>query len=69
MVILGLTCGLPVAMGATRWIRSFLYGLPHFDWLAIGGTIFLLTAVSALAAFIPARRATKVDPMVALRHE
>jgi predicted permease len=69
MVILGLACGLPLAMGATRWIKSFLYGLPHFDWVAIGGAIALLTTVSALAAFVPARRATKVDPMVALRYE
>ena len=69
MVILGLTCGLPLAIGATRWIKSLLYGLPHFDWLAIGGTLAVLTAVSALAALVPARRATKVDPMTALRYE
>jgi ABC-type lipoprotein release transport system permease subunit len=69
LVVLGLACGLPLAMGAARWIKSFLYELPDFDWVAIGGTIALLATVSALAAYLPARRATKVDPMVALRYE
>ena len=69
LVVLGLAVGLPLAMGATRWIRSLLFGLPAIDWLAIGGTVVLMVAVSAAAAYLPARRATKVDPMVALRYE
>jgi len=69
LIGLGLACGLPLAMGAARWIKSFLHGVPNFDWAAIAGAIALLTMVSALAAYLPARRATKVDPMVALRHE
>jgi ABC-type lipoprotein release transport system permease subunit len=69
LVVLGLAVGLPLAMGVTRWIRSLLYGLPAIDWVAIGGTVGLMVAVSAVAAYLPARRATKVDPMVALRYE
>ncbi len=69
LVVLGLTLGLPLAMGATRWIRSFLFGLPSVNWVAISGTIVVMVVVSAGAAYLPARRATKVDPMVALRHE
>ena len=69
LVVLGLAVGLPLAMGATRWIRSLLFGLPAIDWMAIGGTVGLMVAVSAVAAYLPARRATKVDPMVALRYE
>jgi len=69
LVVLGLTLGLPLAMGATRWIKTFLFGLPAIDWVAIGGTIVVMVAVSALAAYLPARQATKVDPMVALRYE
>jgi len=69
LVFMGLIFGLPLAVGATRWIKSFLYGIPSIDWVAISGTIALLIAVSALAACLPARRATMVDPMVALRYE
>ncbi len=69
LVFLGLTFGLPLAIGATHWIKSFLFGLPAIDWVAIGGTIVVMVVVSAIAAYLPARRATKVDPMVALRYE
>ena len=69
LAILGLAFGLPLAMGATRWIKSFLFRVPPTDPAGIGAAVFLLAAVSTLAGFLPARRATKVDPMVALRHE
>jgi predicted permease len=69
LVALGLTLGLPLAMSTTRWIKSLLFGLPPVDWLAFGGTLVLMVAVSGLASYLPARRATKVDPMVALRYE
>jgi ABC-type antimicrobial peptide transport system permease subunit len=61
--------GLPVAIAAARMISSRLYGLSPADPLTIVGAIILLTAVTGLASYIPARRATKVDPLVALRHE
>jgi predicted permease len=69
LVMLGLTFGLPLAMGATRWIKSFLFGTPPVDLAGIGAAIVLMAAVSALAGFLPARRAMKIDPMEALRYE
>ena len=66
---LGLIFGLPLAIGATRWIKSFLFGTPPVDFVGIGAAIVLMIAVSTLAGFLPARRATKVDPMDALRYE
>lgn len=68
-LILGLGFGLPLAMGATRWIKSFLFGVPPVDPAGMGAAVLLLAAVSTLAGFLPARRATKVDPMTTLRHE
>jgi ABC-type lipoprotein release transport system permease subunit len=50
-------------------ISSRLYGLKPADPLTIAGTVILLATVTGLASYIPARRATKVDPLVALRHE
>jgi predicted permease len=69
LVIVGLIFGLPLAMGATRWIKSFLFGTPPVDLAGIGAAIALMIAVSTLAGFLPARRATKVAPMEALRYE
>jgi len=69
LAALGVAIGIPVALAAARMIESALYGLKTTD----PGTIVLaglvMIAVSALAAYLPARRAAKVDPMVALRYE
>jgi predicted permease len=69
LILAGVALGLPVAITAARMISSRLYGLKPADPLTIVGAIILLTAVTGLASYIPARRATKVDPLVALRHE
>lgn len=69
LVLVGLACGLPLAIGATRWLRSFLFGIPTLDPVGIGAAIILLTTASTLAGYLPARRATKIDPLVALRCE
>jgi ABC-type antimicrobial peptide transport system permease subunit len=69
LVILGLAVGLPLALAAMRWIKSFLFGVQAMDPAGIGAAVILLSVVSTLAGYLPARRATKVDPMTALRHE
>jgi len=69
LVLLGLVLGVPVALGATRLISSQLYGLKPDDALTLALAALLLAVVALLAGYIPARRATKVDPVVALRYE
>lgn len=66
LAVLGLVVGLPGALVAARLLESFLFGLTPLDPLALGGALFALLAVTTLAAYLPARRASLVDPMVAL---
>jgi len=69
LVTAGLVIGIPLSLVSSRLLRSFLFGLKATDPLSLMAVILLLGLVAALAAFIPARRASKVDPMVALRNE
>jgi putative ABC transport system permease protein len=68
-LVIGLAIGLPAALGASRWVESMLFGLKPTDPVAIGAAVVLLAAVAHLAAYVPALRASRVDPLVALRHE
>jgi putative ABC transport system permease protein len=69
LVLLGLALGLAGALAMTRFIKSMLFGVSTTDPLTFGSTAVMLIAVALLACWFPARRATKVDPLVALRHE
>jgi predicted permease len=69
VVFVGIALGLGMAIFCTRLIASFLYGLSPTDPAAIVLSLLLLLAVALLACYLPARRATKVDPLIALRHE
>jgi predicted permease len=69
LVLIGLVLGLPLALAFGRAVASQLFGLTATDPLALAGAVFLLVAVAALAADIPARRASQLDPVTALRSE
>ena len=65
----GILCGAPAAWLASRSIESMLFGLKAMDAAAIGIAIAVLVAVAQVAAYLPARRAARVDPLVALKCE
>ena len=65
----GLVSGLPLTLALTRFVRASLYGVTASDPMTFLGSVTLLVMVMLVAAWIPARRATRVDPMVALRRE
>ncbi|MGH9591905.1 MAG: FtsX-like permease family protein, partial [Bryobacteraceae bacterium] len=69
LLFIGLAIGIPVAFGAARLIASQLFGLGAADIFSFVFAAAILAAVAAIAGFVPARRATRVDPMIALHYE
>jgi len=65
----GLAIGLPAAYAGSRLVESFLFGMRPNDPLAMSVAVVTLGAAALLAVYAPARRASRIDPMVALRHE
>jgi putative ABC transport system permease protein len=64
---LGVAIGIAGALVMTKYLQSLLYGVGSKDVAVFGAVTVLLLAVAALACYIPARRATRIDPMIALR--
>ena len=69
LVAIGIAMGIFMALGASRLISTLLYGLQPTDPLTIAAATLLMIAAAGLAGYLPARRASYVDPMVALRYE
>jgi ABC-type antimicrobial peptide transport system permease subunit len=69
LLAIGLAIGIPAALALGRYVSSTLYGIePNDPWIA-GTTTLLLALVSAAAGLIPAHRASRIDPILALRYE
>lgn len=67
LTLIGLACGLLIALGLTRALARLLYGTSPTDSLVFTGVVLLISAVTLLACWLPARRATRVNPIEALR--
>jgi ABC-type antimicrobial peptide transport system permease subunit len=69
LTLIGVALGVVATLGATRLISSMIFGVSPYDPLTFVAVAAILSIVALLACYIPARRAMKVDPMVALRYE
>jgi ABC-type antimicrobial peptide transport system permease subunit len=65
----GLAIGVPTALAASRLVESLLFGMKPNDPLALTGSVVTLVCAVMLAGYLPARHASRIDPMIALRHD
>ena len=66
---IGLAIGVPAALAASRLVESFLFGMTPNDPLALTGSVVTLVSAAMLAGYLPARHASRIDPMIALRYD
>jgi ABC-type antimicrobial peptide transport system permease subunit len=69
LLAIGIAIGVPATLAATRLVQSQLFGLSPFDPATVAVAMLAILLVTVIAGYLPARRATKVDPLVALRYE
>jgi ABC-type antimicrobial peptide transport system permease subunit len=69
LILIGLGLGLALSLASTRFLSSLLFGVTVTDPLTFAGVIILLALVALAACYVPARQATRIDPMIALRYE
>jgi ABC-type antimicrobial peptide transport system permease subunit len=69
LAAIGIGIGVPLALALSRFAQSQLFGLTAYDPLTLAAAVMLLAAVTLGSGYLPARRATRVDPMSALRYE
>jgi ABC-type antimicrobial peptide transport system permease subunit len=69
LAVAGISLGLVAALAANRVLSSLVYGITTTDPVTFAGVALLLAGIAVLAAWLPARRATRIDPLVALRNE
>jgi len=69
LVVVGIAIGIPITLTGSRLVTNMLYGFHGTDLASLVAAVMLLLLVAVLAGYFPARRASKVDPMVGLRYE
>jgi ABC-type antimicrobial peptide transport system permease subunit len=68
-VVTGVILGVAIAAAASRWMSSLLFGIRPFDPVTYGVVILMVAAVVALASWLPARRAARIDPLTLLKRD
>ncbi|MGA3079352.1 MAG: FtsX-like permease family protein, partial [Bryobacteraceae bacterium] len=69
LIAIGLAAGVPASLACARLIQSKLFGLKPADPVTLGGAVGIMIAVAIASGYLPARRASRVDPLIALRYE
>jgi predicted permease len=69
LIAIGVAIGVPATLAGSRLVKSMVFGLSTLDWASLGSAMGLLLAVTLLAGYLPARRASRLNPVVALRYE